>query len=71
MIDLIGSYFKKLRAYEFLVITVDVKGDEAVMTVREDTDMPIILKKNIDYTDLKINVKFYLTNDVLMFPSDY
>lgn len=71
LIDLIGSYFKKLRAYEFLVITVDVKGDEAVMTVREDTDMPIILKKNIDYTDLKVNVKFYLTNDVLMFPSDY
>jgi hypothetical protein len=50
---------------------VDVKGDKAVMTVREDTDMPIILKKNIDYTDLKVNVKFYLTNDVLMFPSDY
>lgn len=71
LIDLIGSYFKKLRAYEFLVITVDVKGDEAVLTAREDTDMPIILKKNIDFTDLKVNVKFYLSDGVLMFPSDY
>lgn len=71
LIDLIGSYFKKLRKYSFLIIYLDVKGDEAVLTAREDIDMPIILKKNIDFTDLKVNVKFYLSDGVLMFPSDY
>ena len=71
LVDMIGSYLNKLRKYSFLIIYLDVKGDEAVLTAKEDTDMPIILKKNIDFTDLKVNVKFYLSDGVLMFPSDY
>jgi hypothetical protein len=70
-IDVVNSYFPKLSRYDFLVLTFDVKGKSCRFEAREDTGSPVIVKQNITYTDLDQSVKMYLSNGVLMFPSDY
>lgn len=70
-IDLIGSYLPKLKALDFLVIYFDVENNQCNFYVKEDADTPDIVSQFIYYTDLTVSIKLYLTNSVLMFPSDY
>jgi len=70
-LDVIASYYKELKKYAFLVITFDVADSKCVFNAREDTGRKAVCMQKIEYTDLKISVKLYLTNSVLMFPSDY
>ncbi|MBN2088202.1 hypothetical protein JW964_01240 [candidate division KSB1 bacterium] len=45
---------------------------ERIVTMKEDTDMPIVIKQKIPYTDFPLtSTKLYLVDEVLMFPAEY
>ena len=78
LIDLIGSYqlYKKVRSIRFQLWELRVHDDHsAVVTMREDSDEPVIVKQEIPYTNFKMNyIKLYLIindNAVLLLPSEY
>lgn len=72
LVDLIGIYYTKdIATRPFLIVTVDVTGNSAVITFKEDTYAPVIATKEIDYTDLPVSVRFYLIDGILLFPSEY
>ena len=70
-LDVIASYYKEFKKYSFLVITFDVANSSCIFNAREDTGKKPVRTQNIEYTDLTVSIKLYLTNNVLMFPSDY
>lgn len=71
ILDMIASYSEKLREKPFSVLTVDVDGNSAIFEAREDSDEPPFIRQEIEFTDLACSVKFFFSDNVLMFPSDY
>lgn len=71
VLDVVGSYMRKFMRYNFLILIFDVNDGEAVFYAQEDTGQSKIVRQEIPYTDLDVSVKFYLIDNVLMFPSDY
>jgi hypothetical protein len=80
LIDAIGSYFPKHKE-EFQLWELKVNDKKAVLTMKEDSDQPELVRQEIPYTDFPIEgVKFYLqygsidgeTPDyILMLTSEY
>lgn len=70
-LDVVASYLPEIKQYEFLVIYFDVKDETCSFYCREDSDTPNVIEQYIEYTDLKVSVKLYLVDKILMFPSDY
>ena len=73
LIDLIGSYQNLLKEIPFQVWTVKVnKGGYAVVTCREDTNEPVIVKQEIEYTDFPLSeFECYCIDGVLILKSEY
>jgi len=71
LLDVVASYWPKLRNHGFLLITLDVKDGQAMFTVKEDTGKPNIVSQFIEFTDLDVSIQLYLENNVLIFPSDH
>lgn len=69
--DVVASYLPQLRKYDFLVVYFDVDDGKCCFHVREDSDLPDVLVQHIPFTDLKVSIRFYLIDGMLMFPSDY
>lgn len=69
-IDVVASYLPDLKQYDFLVCYFDVAGNHCSFYCREDTALPDIVRQEIEYTDLKMSIRLYLIDGVLMFPSD-
>ena len=56
----------------FQIWELEVKDRKAVLTMKEDTDQPILVKQDIDHTDFPEGLwKFYLIDGVLLLPSEY
>lgn len=74
LVDAIASYQprKDVKNCRFQVWELEVKDSKAVLTMREDTDMPIIVKQEIPYTDFPLDsFKLWLVNGTLLLPSEY
>ena len=75
LLDLIGSYQheSKVKNVPFQLWNLRVnKNQRAVITMKEDSDTPVIIRQIIPYTDFPLKqIKLYLTNGVLMLPSEY
>ena len=76
LIDLVASHqTAKLRREEFQIwiLTVDRnRTPVAVATCQADTDKPILVRQEIDYTDFPLpSIKLWLVNGALMLPSEY
>lgn len=72
VVDLISSYFRQLAKYDFLICTIDLDNEGgAIFSAREDTGRKPVVTQEIEYTDLKVSVKLYLIDGILLFPSDY
>lgn len=71
VLDLIGSYYPKLRKEDFCSIYIDVTDDEAKFYVTDGNSKRKIVQQKIEFTDLSESIHLYLTDNVLMFPSDY
>jgi hypothetical protein len=75
LIDVVASYQGKLRrkGIPFQVWTLTAKDKHnAVLVCREDSNTPVIIRQVIGYTDFPLDeIKLYLTDNVLMLPSEY
>ena len=73
LVDAIGSYQcePKIKAEEFQVWTLEVKGTTAVLFMTDGNNHRVV-EQFIGYTDFPEGEwKFYLTNNVLMLTSEY
>ena len=74
LIDAIASYqTKKIAAVPFQIWELTINEDKtAVLTMKEDSDCPILVKQHIPYTDYPMpKIKLWLVDRVLMLPSEY
>ena len=71
-LDIIGTEFKLIaKVEEFINIKLAVTNNSAVLSA-DDGDGNELFSKIITYTDCPEGTwKFYLTNNILMLPSEY
>ena len=73
LMDAIASYQTRalVEAYPFQVWKLTVEGTKGVL-VMEDQDGHAVKRQNIPYTDFPLKeITLYLTNNVLLLPSEY
>jgi hypothetical protein len=75
LLDAIGSYQHRLLANpklkEFQIWRLAVKDESGVLICEEDTDIEV-LRQVIEYTGFPLpGITLYLTDKVLMLPSEY
>jgi hypothetical protein len=72
-IGAVFRYHPKVKGIPFQLWTLIVDDDnKAVLTCREDCDMPVIYEQRYKYTDFPVGTwKMYLIDGVLMVPSEY
>lgn len=69
---LIDAVFSYNRKEDFQIWTLEVKDNEGILTMKEDSDMPCIVRQDIPFTDFPEGVfKMYLIDGVLLLPSEY
>ncbi len=78
LIDLVASYqlVQKVRSKPFQIWTLTSENGKAALEMREDSDKPVEVKKDIPFTDFpEGTLKLYYiddgTNRVLLLPSEY
>ena len=70
VIDVVASYLPDLNQFPFLILCFDVDGCSCSFYAKEDSGMPDVVRQDIPYTDLGLNIKLYLEDSLLMFPTD-
>ena len=69
LLDVIFSYRRK---DPFQIWTLVVKDKKAVVTMKEDSDTPVLIKQEIEYTDFPLDeISLWLIDGVLILPSEY
>lgn len=73
LIGLVGSYQRSLEGVRFQLWELDAGEDnKAVVTMREDTDEPVLVRQRIPYTDFPLRrFSFYCVDNVMMLKSEY
>lgn len=74
LVDLIESYQmkKKVHNLPFQLWEIKKTGKSAVVTMKEDSNTPIIIQQNIDYTDFPLDsLKIYVIDKVCLLTSEY
>lgn len=61
-----------VQAEEFQFWKLSVNGDRSCVLTCDDGNGNVVFKKEIEYTDFPLDkITFYLTNQVLLLPSEY
>ena len=68
LIDAIASYQRK-EPVQFWHL--EVTGKKAVLTMREDSDQPILVEQKISYTSFPFTVDIWVMDGVALLPSEY
>ncbi len=73
MIDLIAlKYYSLLKKSEFLLIKLSVGKDKKALLSVDDGNENVLAQARINFTDVQEGEwKFYLTDKVLLLPSEY
>ena len=73
LMDIIASYQQKFSHCLFQIWELKITSrPKAVVTMKEDTDSPILAKQEIEYTDFPLDeIKMYCENRVIFLPSEY
>lgn len=74
LIDAIASYQKKqIVDISFQLWELTVNADHsAILTMRNDSGCPVLVKQRIPYTDYPMpKIKLWLSHRVLMLPTEY
>lgn len=73
LIVLVGSYQPELEDVRFQLWEVEVVEDmSGLITMREDTDEPVLVRQHIPYTDFLFKkFSFYCVDNVMMLKSEY
>lgn len=62
----------KVGKEPFQIWLIKVNEDNScVITCKEDSDQPNLLRHKIDYTDLPDSIQLYFIDGVLLLPSEY
>lgn len=71
LIDVIGSYQPQLKKEDFQSwkFTKDPAGDGAVVTCT-DGNKTVLVEQVLEFTDLQVDVQFFVENQVCMLPSE-
>lgn len=71
LLDVIGSYQNKLEDSTFQIWELKVDKGEGVVTMREDSNLPVRITQQIKYTDFCLDhIKLYFIDGVLLLPSE-
>lgn len=73
LLDVILSYQLKLSHIHFQIWQLEKNEDDsAVITMKEDSDKPVLVKQRIPWTDFPLEeVELWLIDGVLILPSEY
>ena len=73
LIDLVGSHQPKVKTVGFQLWELEVVEElAAVVTMREDTGQPALVRQNIPYTDFPLrDFSFYCIDNVMLLKSEY
>ena len=75
LLDIVASYQRKLAGVGFQLWRIETCGlgnKSAVVTCREDSDQPDIVKQEIEYTDFPLDsFEFYVIDNVILLKSEY
>ena len=76
ILDAVASYQIKHSKVPFQLWKLEVienKGKRgAILTMREDSDKPELVKQKIPYTDFPLeSIEFYVIDKVVLLPSEY
>ena len=73
LIDIVESYQPMLTDVPFQIWTLKVNEDEsALVTCKEDSDQPCLVKQEIEYTDFPLDeIEFYCIDGVVLLKSEY
>lgn len=70
LLDAIFSYRRK-ESFQLWELKVN-KDKSCILTMKEDSDSPILVKQEIEWTDFPLDyIKLYLIDGVLLLPSEY
>ena len=72
-LDILATELADLQETEdFMSITLDVFDDDSAKITADDGNGNVLWTRNIDFTDAEKGTwKFFLTNNVLLLPSEY
>ena len=72
-LDILATELADLQEKEeFMSITLDVFDDDSAKITADDGNGNVLWTRNIDFTDAEVGTwKFFLTNNVLLLPSEY
>lgn len=66
------QFSKKYSSIPFQLWELKKDRNKAVLTMREDTGQPCLIRQEYEYTDFPLDeISFYLMGGVLMLPSEY
>lgn len=69
---LIDAVFSYARKEAFQVWELKVENSSAVLTMKEDTNEPYLVRQEIPYTDFPLNyIKMWCVGNILMLTSEY
>lgn len=71
LLDAIFSYARKEPFQVWNLTLSPCGGSDAVLTMKEDSGAPEVVKQLIEYTDFPFNVELWLIDGVLILPSEY
>ncbi len=73
LIDLVGSYQPEFADVRFQLWEVEVvEGISTLLTMREDTDKPVLVRQHVPFTDFPLErFSFYCVDNVMMLKSEY
>ena len=72
LLDIIGSYQFKLTNVPYQIWELKVKDTQGIITVKEDSNAPILFKQKIEYTDFPLQfMELWLIDNTLILPSEY
>lgn len=73
LLDIVASYQPKHKDKPFQIWKLTVNKDQtAVVTMKEDSNKPIVIKQKIPYTDFPLHeIEFYCIDGVMLLKSEY
>lgn len=72
LLDILASYQIKFKNIPFQIWNLRKDGDKAKVTLKEDSNCPILAEQEIEYTDFPLEeIELWLINGVVLLPSEY
>ena len=73
IIDAINSYQHQLKEIPFQLWKIAVRvGKTGLVTCQEDTDSPVLISQELEYTDFPLDeINLYCIDGVVLLPSEY